>query len=345
VKNKILFLLSAVIMLLGMTGCENITNLDPDADKPIVSNQSMDIAEELMESYELHIGNDELYKNSEDNITVAQLAELIQSTLRLMYNTNELKVLTDVKSEHNEQLARKYDIVELLYLAETERLYGYSKISEMLQSYSEPLIDERLSLVAQRTDGSYGEAGILDSCTDLSLVDGMAQQGLVLPGRGSGYVEFFLRVCDLRTGEKIMTYDEDQSFNPDRTVPIKEALLTITRYYYSKHSEPEFVLPENIGAHSIDKSLYTGSTKLPNASNQKLPEWKGMMLCHQAWTFDRANGCDTDDIVLENDIKTLSQCGFNFARIAVSFSRLQSANTLKGTVYPQDGTLNLREIE
>lgn len=344
-KNKIPFLLAAVIMLLGMTGCKNIANLDLDADKTSVSNQSMDIPEELMESYELHIGNDELYKNSEDNITVSQLAELLQSTLRLMYNTNELKVLTDVKSEYKEQLARKYDIVELLYLAETERLYGYSKISEMLQSYSEPLIDERLSLVAQRTDGSYGEAGIWNTCTDLSLVDGMAQQGLVLPGRGSGHVDFFLRICDLRTGEKIMTYDEDQAFNPDRTVPIKEALLTITRYYYSKLSEPEFVLPEKIGAHSIDKSLYTGSTKLPNASNQKLPEWKGMMLCHQAWTFDGANGCDTEDIVLENDIKTLSQCGFNFARIAVSFSRLQSANTLKGTVYPQDGTLNLREIE
>jgi len=344
-KNKILFLFLVVIMLFGMTGCENSANLSSNADKQSVSNQSMDITEELMESYELHIGNDELYKNYEDNITVVQLAELIQSTLKLMYNTNELKVLTDVKSEYSEQLARKYDIVELLYLSETERLYGYSKVSELQQSYFEPVINKRPSFIAKRSDGSYGEAGVWDTCTDLSLIDSMAQQGLVLPGRGAGYVDFFLRIYDLRSGEKVMTYDEDQAFNPDRNVPIKEALMTMTRYYYSEVSEPEFVLPEKIGVHSIDKSLYTGSTNLPNASNQKLPEWKGMMLCHQAWTFDGANGCDTDDIVLESDIKTLSECGFNFARIAVSFSRLQSTNTLKGTVYPQDGTLNLREVE
>ncbi|NCC16006.1 MAG: hypothetical protein EOM28_06600 [Clostridia bacterium] len=338
-KNKIWTFLLVIVMLFGMAGC----NTNADSASSGINQDTL--PEDLKKAYALHIASDSLFKNVQENITVGQLSDLIQTTLSQMYDIGELKVLSEAKSMYNDDLAKRYDMVELLYLAETERVYGYEKIQELIESYGVPIINERFSFVEKRQDGTYGECGIQDCCTDLSQIDGMQQSGLILPGRAGSHVEFFLKQCDLSTGEKIITLDENQKFNPESNVSIKEAILTLTRYYGSKLPEAEFVLPEEIGGHSIDKALYTGSITLPDASNQQLPQWKGMLLCHETWTIDGANGCDVDDIVMENDIKTLAECGFNFARVGISFSRLQSANTLTGTVYPQDGRLNLREIE
>ncbi len=338
-KNKILSFLLVSIMILSITGCKTTSDVVSNA-----LNQDV-LPTELKKSYSLHIGSDELYQKFEDNITVGQLADLIQSTFYQMYDSGEIKVLSEGKSKYGDTLAKRYDMVELLYLGETERVYGYEKVQELIESYGVPIENVRPSFVGKRLDGTFGESDIFNCCKDVSQIDGMGHAGLILPGRAGLHAEFFLKHYDLSTGEKILTLDEAQKFNPESNVSIKEAILTLTRYYGSKLPEAEFVMPEAVGGHSIDKSLYTGNTTLPEASNQHLPLWKGMLLCHETWTIDGANGCDTDDIVMENDIKTLAECGFNFARVGVSFSRLQSANTLTGTVYPQDGTLNLREIE
>ncbi|KXL54258.1 endoglucanase C307 precursor [Anaerotignum neopropionicum] len=338
--KKILFACFLVIaMLLGMTGCNTNSN---SASSTI--NQDT-LPEELKKAYTLNIAGDELFKKYEETITVGELSELIQTTLSQMYHIGELKVLSEAKAMYNDDVAKRYDMVELLYLAEAERIFGYEKIQELKERYSAPIINERYSLVEKRMDNTYGECSIQYCCIDLSEIDESRFSGLLLPGRAGAHVEFFLKYCDLSTGEKILTLDENQKFNPESSVSIQDALLVMTRYYGSKLPEAVFVLPKEIGIHSIDKALYTGSTTLPDASNQQLPQWKGMLLCHETWTIDGANGCDVDDIVMENDIKTLAECGFNFARVGISFSRLQSANTLTGTIYPQEGTLNLREIE
>lgn len=338
-KNKILSFLLVIIMILSITGCN--TNINSASSK---INQDT-LPEELKKAYALHIASDALFENYQENITVGQLSDLIQTTLSQMYDIDELEVLKEAKSMRSNDLAKRYDMVEMLYLAEAERIYGYTAVWQLKENYGEPILNERPSFIEKRIDGSYGECDIFNSCTDISQFDGTEQPGLILPGRAGSHVEFFLKHYDLATGEKIMTLDENQKFNPERNVPIKEAILTLARYYGSKLPEAEFVLPEEVGVHSIDKSLYSGDTTLPDASNQQLPQWKGMLLCHELWTTDGANGCDSDDIVMENDIKTLAECGFNFARIGVSFSRLQSENTLTGAIYPQDGKLNLREIE
>lgn len=95
-------------------------------------------------------------------------------------------------------------------------------------------------------------------------------------------------------GKPLFDLDKNKSPRWGAALTRRDAILVAVRLAESEKypfikGQPRYVQIEDIGTHHIDKALYTCKTTLPDATNQKLPMWRGFNL------WDKCVSCD--DIV------------------------------------------------
>ena len=150
---------------------------------------------------------------------------------------------------------------------------------------------------------------------------------------------------DRTTGEKVLSDYGDGTFRPLDPMTADEAAEAALRYGHSFEPAPELVRWEDAGTYDraiIPDALLNRETTLPYNDCAALPaEWHGVMASKMYQLYNLALGTDTDHTVYAYDLDIVRDCGLNFVRLGLSFSRLQ------GTARPEfgeDGCVNLARL-
>jgi hypothetical protein len=144
--------------------------------------------------------------------------------------------------------------------------------------------------------------------------------------------------ASLVSGKPLFDYSEQKnSMRASDNLTYTEGLLAALRLLESNDYSAEFTMFETAAAqrHTIPKALYTGKTDLPEASNKKLPAWRGTQIGTMGWVFA------SDDMsffkFIEDDFEIMSDLGFNFVRAGWTPLMLNINNHVKPGI--KDGYL------
>lgn len=154
----------------------------------------------------------------------------------------------------------------------------------------------------------------------------------------SDSVTFVTMFGDAVTSRKVMELTSDCHFRPQAKATCLEAILAAYRLYKGMEPKPNYVTLDKVSENTINKSLLKKTSSLPDASNQKLPAWRGVNITDKASASDGALYANLDRNFHEDKIKFLSEHGFNEIRVQFGFS------TLGYPDYPS-GKVNLNELE
>ncbi len=135
-------------------------------------------------------------------------------------------------------------------------------------------------------------------------------------------VLFAIRQTDRITGRPLIPLDADLNFNPSAPMTQLEAIQAALRLYRSFDPKPEYISLEAVPAHAIPKVLYSGDSPLPEASNQKLPAWRGVAFFPKCWAEPQAGGKYHDTNYRESDFIAMHDAGLNMVAIYISPTRL-----------------------
>ena len=135
-------------------------------------------------------------------------------------------------------------------------------------------------------------------------------------------LDFVTSQSDGISGKKIMELTDDYRFRPRENMTKAEAIVAAYRLFNSIDEKAKYVKIEDAGLNTIPLSLVNKTnSKLPDATNSKLPLWKGVGITNKAAAIG-ALFSNEDKNFHENEIKFLSDNGFNFVRVFFSFSTL-----------------------
>ena len=135
-------------------------------------------------------------------------------------------------------------------------------------------------------------------------------------------LDFVTGQSDGISGKKIMELTDDYRFRPRENMTKAEAIIAAYRLFNSIDEKAKYVRIEDAGLNNIPLSLVNKTnSKLPDATNSKLPKWKGVGITNKAAAIG-AMFSNEDKNFHENEIKFLSENGFNFVRVYFSFSTL-----------------------
>lgn len=150
--------------------------------------------------------------------------------------------------------------------------------------------------------------------------------------------QFATRQVDQVTGKPLMELDADYNFNPKNTVTQLEATLAAFRLYRSLESMPEYIGLDGVPANTIDKTLYSDESILPDASNQSIPAWRGTQYCPRSYSIAQAFAGYNDSYYRESDFQAMRDAGLNMVALYVSPTRL-------AWPYQEDDLCQVNEVE
>ncbi|MEN6471524.1 MAG: cellulase family glycosylhydrolase [Clostridiaceae bacterium] len=135
-----------------------------------------------------------------------------------------------------------------------------------------------------------------------------------------------------------MELDADYNFNSKNTVTQLEAILAAFRLYRSLDPLPEYVSLQDVSTHSIAKGLYSDESILPDASNQSIPQWHGVLYCPRGYSTAQSFGAYNDFCYRESDFQAMRDAGLNMVAIYISPTRL-------AWPYQKDDLYQVNEVE
>ena len=121
----------------------------------------------------------------------------------------------------------------------------------------------------------------------------------------------------LLSGEKIFDYDSvTNSMNPDLPLNCTDALLAVSRLYFSNQQLPsELISLDDIKSLQLTDDQVALSAKMPDAAYNALPAWKGTALDNKAY---KSGAHHTGEMFTPADFEILHDLGFNFTRIMIT---------------------------
>ncbi len=120
----------------------------------------------------------------------------------------------------------------------------------------------------------------------------------------------------------VMELDEEDEFHPNQAVSQLGAIQAAVRLYRSLDPLPNYVSLHDVTTHTISKELYSDESVLPDASNQHLPAWHGILYFPKCWANAGAFGSNNDSIYHESDFQIMRDAGLNMVAIYISPTRL-----------------------
>lgn len=153
-------------------------------------------------------------------------------------------------------------------------------------------------------------------------------------------VIFAVQQVDKITGRGLIPLDEQYYFNPDGLMTKIEAVQAVVRLYRSFDDLPRYVSLQEVPKHTIPEALYSRTDILPEASNQVLPAWHGVLYGPKCWALPGAIGAYNDVNYHESDFKLMHDIGLNMVAIYINPVRL-------GWPYNSEeaNSINLVELE
>lgn len=336
-KKQIFCLLLAVLLL---SGCGNAavpdetapaetvpaaTTAEPAAQpttEPTLTAEELfllSLPDQLREAYELGLADLSLLEASERECTVAESAEILQKVYNLRFYEDSWILTNTVTEENAVTPATRGWFMTMMYAADAEALVGIDEnksyaenLKELTTTYAtSPIADTLLGLYygggyvpvvsdAGEVDmkvSAYGEySGAVKLVTDLKEFDGDV-----------AIVSYALTRFDRKTGEKIMTWDENRNLRFNDSMSVQEVLETALRYYHALEPKQDYIAygePIHYDESIITPDLLAKETSLPDASCQHLPaEWHGVALSVTG---------QTDNLPQAHELDVIKNAGFNF---------------------------------
>lgn len=329
------------------SGEEVITAENPELPRTLSQQEKSD----LQTASDFGIADSSLWLKLDEPISQYDATRLILNANNVHFGQDHSKYLSGIlKSAGLKTDATRYWIAQNIYYSQCEVIYGesYTDPESWIQFCDEkgepPELFPDATYVLVRQDGTVGEMDGWESITDNSLCWGENVSDDYKWGIDFGNVSvphYVIMMYDRTTGEKVMSLDDEQAFHPQDTISVKDAILTALRYYRSFPEKAVKVSYDEVLGY--DKNIITAElldkqSALPDCSNQFLPQWKGQMVPCMMHPTKTANDRDTDDIITETDIKIISEAGFNFVGLDISFTSLQDP-------FYQSGMVNKSQLE
>lgn len=149
---------------------------------------------------------------------------------------------------------------------------------------------------------------------------------------------FATRQVDQVTGKPLMELDSNYAFHPKSATTQVEAIIAAFRLYRSLDLLPEYVSLEDVSTHTIDKSLYSDESILPDASNQNIPAWRGTQYSPRSYSHAQVFDMHNDNCYRESDFQVMKSAGLNMVAIYISPTHL-------AWPYQQDDLRQVNEVE
>ena len=133
---------------------------------------------------------------------------------------------------------------------------------------------------------------------------------------------YVTRQLDQVSCKPVLPLDTNYLFHATRKVTQLEAIQAALRLYRSFDPAPNYVSLQDVTNHTISKELYSDNSILPDASNQHLPAWHGILYSPKSWANAQAFGSHNDSIYHESDFQIMRDAGLNLVAIYISPTRL-----------------------
>ncbi len=268
-----------------------------------------------------------LVGRAEENLSAAEAVRLVENAVKAMKKETELSYLIKFSDSHSQaEMINRIQLAELLWCTYVDVVHGDG------QYFHEPhFLWERINGSAiNYKPGEYYEG--VSMAVDEEEIFASAEDGWRV-------VNYVIGAYDRTNGEKLMPLYEDGTFRPKDMVTVEEAVRIFLRFSRSIEPEARYVSVTEAGTHTINPALYTGETRLPDACNENLPEWKGFNISFEGMLLPGALSGNPDDNAYRAEIAYIKELGANYAHIYLSWSWFQ------GPDYTCDNRVNLCRLE
>lgn len=274
----------------------------------------------LEEAVGLGIAWEELLAEPERPVTAQELVSLMENALAAMDKADSnSSLLTFSESLSDGDGVQRYQLAQLLYSVYQDVTAGHN-------------FQVNATAVYYEIGSGYSPFHIWD-CPDSGEIYALFD-GDMSPG------DYAVCAFDRTSGDKLMTLYDDWTFRPAEEVAVKDAVETVLHFSRSFEKDPVYadVTDELACRHTIDPTLYTGQTTLPDATNQDLPAWRGCNIGFNSM-FNGALCYNPDDTFAEGNLDYIKELGMNFVHIYLSWSYFQ------GPDFTANNVVNLSRLE
>lgn len=272
-----------------------------------------------------------------------EVVEMIIAAVQKRYGKTG-KFLADRKSNAGSAAATRHYFASTLYFAMYEqtnsvKYSGYMDYMLMASANPNENIMPDAEVIGVRRDGTVGVLNIFEEIADNDSIQGddkIAAKYQFMDDYGTDTaVVYVCALYDRVTGLPVMSLDSKNKFNPQKKITVGDAARATLRFYRSLEGREKYVKLSKAGTYNkkiITSDLLNKESFLPDASNQKLPLWRGVLNGTMGFVQYQALGSRVDKVIREGEIKALADTGFNHMTIMISFPYLQGNNPKKGYV-------------
>lgn len=133
---------------------------------------------------------------------------------------------------------------------------------------------------------------------------------------------YVTRQLDQVSYKPVLPLDNHYLFHASRKVTQLEAIQAALRLYRSFDPVANYVSLKDVTTHTISKDLYSDESVLPDASNQHLPAWHGILHFPKCWANAQSFGSNNDSLYHESDFQIMRDAGLNMVAIYINPTRL-----------------------
>lgn len=294
---------------------------------------------QIQNALDLGITDEKLLMDFDSEISKKDLAGLLKSANDKFYGNDYSDVL-NYYFEYSEDdiAANRMDAATMIFDAHIEHVFQLDStdINSYQRQKHDMLSQENsfwkwqplTSVIAKKTDGTVGMFDLGQDCKDLDQIGNHEAVAYVTCA--------FNKITDNR----IMSYYDDGTFRPNETITVADAIILAYHYCHSLEPEPKYVDVASIGTYNnsiITDELLEKETSLPDATNRKLPAWKGVNLQYMATMM--GSGEEANYWITESQIKAMSEMGINFLRLWISFAAFEAPD------YGDQNNVNMYYLE
>ena len=340
--KRIVTLLLVVVMMLSLSGCGSndpvetapaetvpVPTAEPTTEpttEPTLSPEELfiqSLPEDQRQAYELGIVDLALLEEADRECTTAEAAEILQNIYRIKFGADSWILIHTVNEENAAQPVTRGWFMTMMYAADAEGLVGVDENKDYATNLQKLTKTHASSPVANTLLGWYENRGNVPVVSDTGEVQQMAafygkypEASKLVADRKDfdgdiSIISYALTRFDRKTGEKIMTWDENRNLRFNETMTVQEVVETSLCYHNALEPKPDFIPygePMHYDESIITADLLAKETTLPEASCSYLPmEWHGVNLSETG---------QSDPLTQAHELDVIKKAGFNFVRFS-----------------------------
>lgn len=280
------------------------------------------LPEKLQEAYELGIVALDLLEDLQRECTTSEAAAVLQNVYNLRFYEDSWMLANTVTEANAASPATRSWFMTMMYAADAEGLAGVDTQKDYTANLNKLTTTYATSPIADALLGWYYNRGYVPVVSETGSVQQMAafygkypEASKLVADRKEfdgdiSIISYALTRFDRKTGEKVMTWDENRNLRFNDPMTMQEVVETALRYYHALEPKQDYIPygePMHYDESIITPDLLSRETSLPDASCQHLPaEWHGVNLSETG---------QTDQITQAHELDVIKNAGFNFVTL------------------------------